>query len=659
MKGKSKRRRSGLVVFLAALAGICTIAGGFAACSSTPKASGGYKAGSYTAKGQGIHGEVLVSVKFSESAILEVKVLKNEETQGIGDAALQKIADQIVKGQSLDIDVVSGASISSKAILAAVEDCVKQAGGDVAGLKAKKAVAQAAVPARVEKSCDVVIVGGGGAGLAAAVSAAQGGAKVILIEKSSALGGNTIRAGGAYNAVDPKRQDAVKMSKPLMNDLKSFLDMKESDFGEFGPTLAILKGQIRDYVASGSDKLFDSVELHMIQTYLGGKRVDLKGNEIHGNLELVRTLCTGSPKSIEWLESLGLKYTDSIGTVLGALWPRTHGTAYPVGTGFIKVLSENAQKLGVEIMLETKGEELTMANGRVTGIRASAANGGSVLIKASKGVVMATGGFSANPEMCAKYNTYWPTIPKTMGTTNTPNATGDGIVMGEKAGANLVGMGFIQLMPSSDPVNGSLGGGLWGSAESQVFVNSQGKRFVNEYAERDVLASAALKQDKALFYIICDQETAGNPQPGSKNGWGDDVDNLIKTKHVYKADTIEGLEAQLGMPKGSLVAEIAKYNSYIEAGKDPDFGKANFGPKIDVGPFYATPRSPSLHHTMGGLAIDTSARVLDASGKTIPGFYAAGEVTGGIHAGNRLGGNAIADIMTFGRIAGASAAASK
>ena len=646
----------------AALALVCVLAVlSIVACATKPETAkaAAFKAGTYTAEANGKNGPVAVKVTFSADAIKKVEIVKHGETPGISDTAIARVPEAIVKSQSLAIDVVSGVTLTSDAILEAVAGCVKQAGGSVEALMGKLAEVKKAAGAAVEKSTEVVIIGGGGAGLAAAVSAAEKGAKVILIEKAPALGGNTIRAGGAYNAVDPSRQDAVKMTAPLLGDLKSFLDIDEASVGEYGPTLRILKDQIRAYVASGSDKLFDSVELHMMQTYFGGKRVDLKGNAIHGDLELVRTLTTNSPKAMQWLESLGLPFKKEISTVLGALWPRTHGSAKPVGTGFIGTLADNAKKLGVEILLETKADELIMAKGVVVGVKATKVDGTKVTLKASKGVVMATGGFGANPEMRAKYNTYWPAMPLTMPTTNAPTTTGDGIVMGEKAGASLVGMGFIQLMPSSHPVSGSLAGGLWGSAESQVFVNSQGKRFVNEYAERDVLAAGALKQDKGLFYIICDQVTAGNPQPGGKNGWGDDIDTLIKNHDVYKADTLAGLETQLGMAPGALSSEIEKYNSYIEKGADPDFGKRNFGPKLTQGPFYATPRSPSVHHTMGGLAIDTQARVLNAAGKAIPGLFAAGEVTGGIHAGNRLGGNAIADIMVFGRIAGASAAEKK
>jgi len=153
--------------------------------------------------------------------------------------------------------------------------------------------------------------------------------------------------------------------------------------------------------------------------------------------------------------------------------------------------------------------------------------------------------------------------------------------------------------------------------------------------------------------------TAGDPQPGAKNGWGDVIDDLVETKSIYRADTLEELAEEMGVPADTLVAEIEKYNTFIDNQKDPEFGKTNFGPKIEVAPFYATPRSPSLHHTMGGLQINDEAQVLDKNGKAIPGFYAAGEVTGGIHAGNRLGGNALTDILVFGRIAGKNAASEK
>ena len=182
---------------------------------------------------------------------------------------------------------------------------------------------------------------------------------------------------------------------------------------------------------------------------------------------------------------------------------------------------------------------------------------------------------------------------------------------------------------------------------------------LSEYESRDVMAKAALQQPDGMFWIICDQSTAGNPQHGGQNGWGNDIDELIKDGSVLTSDTLEGLAAQIGCDPKTLTAEIAKYNRFCETGEDADFHKAKLGEKIDVGPFWATPRKPSIHHTMGGLEINENAQVLDANGVPIPGFYAAGEVTGGIHAGNRVGGNALVDIMVFGRIAGKNAAAEK
>ena len=239
-------------------------------------------------------------------------------------------------------------------------------------------------------------------------------------------------------------------------------------------------------------------------------------------------------------------------------------------------------------------------------------------------------------------------MPLEMPSTNSPHITGDGILMAREIGANLVGMGFIQLMPSSHPVDGSLFSGVWGSAETQVFINKQGKRFVNEYAGRDVLSAAALDQEDALFFIITDAQIVGDR----------DITDMLEQGNVIKADTLEELAEKLGIDPATFVAEIEKYNSYVDNQFDPDFGKPNFGDyKVEVAPFYATPRSPAVHHTMGGLEIDTGS-VISVDGEPIPGLY-AGEVTGGIHAGNRLGGNAQTDIIVFGRIAGESAALSK
>ena len=600
-----------------------------------------YTEGTYTATAQGNNGPVTVSVTFSADAITDVTVVEHSETAGLSDRPIAEIPAAIVENQSLAVDTVSGATNSSNAILTAVADCVAQAGGDVEALKAV-AVEKAPVE-DVEATYDVVVLGGGGAGLTASITAAQNGAKVILVEKAGSLGGNTLIAGQGFNACDPERQANTEMSEALLGQLKSYLDLDPADFGAFAEVLETVKGQINDYIASGSTTLFDSPELHMLHTYMGGKRTGLDGTVIEPDLELARTFATNALDALEWAESIGAQWNDTTSTILGAMWPRSHGLA---NGNVITILTDAAKANGVEIVTDTRANELIVENGKVVGVKATTSEGANVTLHANNGVVLATGGFSANAPMVVEYNNYWPGLSDTMPSTNAPTITGDGIVMAKAVGADLVGMGFAQLMPSSHPVDGSLFSGIWGSAETQVFVNKEGKRYVNEYAERDVLSKAALAQTDGIFYIICDNKIAKNA----------DVAGMEAKGNVVVADTLEELAEKLGIPADTFVETIERYNSFVDAQKDDDFGKPLFGEKIDEAPFVATPRSPSLHHTMGGVKIDTNTHVISTEGNVIDGLYAAGEVTGGLHAGNRLGGNAMTDFLVFGRIAGENAA---
>ena len=252
--------------------------------------------------------------------------------------------------------------------------------------------------------------------------------------------------------------------------------------------------------------------------------------------------------------------------------------------------------------------------------------------------------------MLQKYNTYWTEIADDIATSNTPAVTGDGILLGQSVGADLVGMGFSQMMPVSDPVTGALFSGLQVPPANFIMVNTEGKRFVDEYGSRDKLSQAAI-DNGGLFYLIADDRIKATAYNTSQ----EKIDAQVKAGTLYRADTIEELAVQIGMDPHVLADTIKKYNSYVDAGFDPEFNKGSFDLKCEVAPFYATPRKPAVHHTMGGLKIDTSTHVLNEKGQIIPGLYAAGEVAGGLHAGNRLGGNSLTDIFTFGRIAGQTA----
>lgn len=621
-------------LFALALCLALTLTGSFALAA-------GYTAGTYTAEAAGNNAPVKVAVTVSADAITAVEVVEHAETVGLSDAPIKNIPEEIVKYQSLAVDTISGATNTSVAILTAAEAAIAQAGGDVEALKAVEIVKAPAED--MEATYDVVVLGGGGAGLTAAITAAQNGAKVILVEKSAALGGNTLIAGQGFNAADPERQGAMEMNETLRKELESYLDLDPAEFGAFAEVLETVKGQIKEYLASGTTHLFDSVELHMLHNYMGGKRTGLDGTTIEPDLALTRVFAENAMNSLKWMESIGASWVPETSTILGAMWPRSHMLA---SGNVIPTLEAAALEAGVEIIYNTAANELIMEDGKVTGAKGVTTDGANVTLHASKSVVLATGGFSANAPMVVEYNNYWPGLSDTMPSTNAPTLSGDGIVMAKAIGADLTGMGYAQLMPSSHPVDGSLFSGIWGSADTQLFINKEGKRYVNEYAERDVLSKAALEQTDGIFYIICDKDIAATA----------DVAGMEAKGNVVSANTLEELAEKLGIPADTFVAEVERYNSFCISGVDEDFGKPLFGQPIDEAPFVATPRSPSLHHTMGGVKIDADTHVINTEGEIIPGLYAAGEVCGGIHAGNRLGGNAMTDFLVFGRIAGENAA---
>ena len=624
-----------------------------ALCASGTALAQTYAAGTYAGTAAGRNGDITVNVTFSEDAITAIDVTAQQETAGIADPALERIPAAIVDSQSLGVDTVSGCTITSAAIIEAVANAAEQAGADVEALRAVE-VKKAEASEKIEKTADVVVIGGGGAGMAAAAAAAENGANVIILEKTAAVGGNTLASGLAMNAADPELAAQTDALNGQVSTLEAVLDYNEADFGAFAETLATLKEQIKTYLAGDTTKEFDSVEWHMIQTYLGGKRTDVNGNPIEGDYDLIHTLCANSLDTYHWLgDVVGVELTDALTSPVGSLWMRGHNFATKQGV-FSASLAYIEGK-GGELMLETRAQHLIVEDGKVVGVKAEKTDGTEVEIHASA-VILTTGGFGANSEMVKAYNTYWPAIPDGIMTTCVAAATGDGINLALEANAALKDMGLTQLMPTASALTGQLADGLLVPSQYYMFVNQEGNRFVNEYAERDTLASAALSQTNGIFYHIADQAMIPTLQNKATQ---EDVDAMAEKGILYKADTLEELAEMIGCPAENLIASVEKYNAYVDAGVDADFGKNVFGTKIETAPFYAVIEKPSVHHTMGGVQINTNAEALDTDGNVIAGLYAAGEVTGGIHAGNRLGGNAIADCFVFGRIAGTNAAASK
>lgn len=617
-----------------------------------------FEPGEYTVTAPGHNGDLPMVVTLSNDRIESIEIDSSGESAGIADVVFTRIPQEIIDGQTLNVDIISGASVTSYGVIDGVAKAIKLAGSNPDILKKRPKAADQPKAEEVELTTDVLVIGGGGAGLSAAATALQEGKKVILLEKFPAIGGNTVRTGGPLGAANPEWQNKFAALPGEDTTLKAMLAMDESEIDEeYLADFRTLKQQIQNYLdeVEGKDEyLFDSTIWHRIQTYLGGKRTDLQGNVIYGQYDLVKTLTDDAPDAVKWLAEIGVDFDwNKVEMPVGMMWRRGHKPKENQGYAFVAALQKFIEQNGGQIITDTSVKELLLEDGKVVGVIARGPRNKKVTVHAG-GVVLATGGFGANTKMLKQYNTYWSEIEDDIKTSNSPAITGDGIKLGESVGADLVGMGFTQMMPVSDPNTGALFTGLQVPPANFVMVTQEGKRFVNEYESRDKLTQAAI-DNGGLFYLIADDEI----KKTTMNTNQAKIDKEVAAGILYRADTLEELAEQLGMDPAVLVDTVAKYNSYVSAGKDPEFGKNVFDLKVEVAPFYATPRKPAVHHTMGGLRIDTATHVLTKDGTIIPGLYAAGEVAGGIHAGNRLGGNALADIFTFGRIAGKNASKNK
>lgn len=573
--------------------------------SVSPLSYAEYPAGTYEAVTNGHNAPITVQVTMGANAIEKVEVTSENETIGVGKVAIERMTRRIVEEQSLACDVVSGASITSRAVLRGAEEALTAAGVDVSAFKTApeaKAVEDAAY------ETDVVVVGGGGAGLAAAISAEQNGAKVVVLEKLDIMGGSTNVSEGALNAVDEKRQSAQGIE--------------------------------------------DSVENFITQTYEGGHKV--------GDMTLITYMCENAMKAVEWMESIGVAFKDECGTATGALFQRSHYPTTPSGNSYIRVFEQFTKNHeDITVLTGTTATSLIMENGAVVGVNAVGKKGNAVTVRA-KSVILATGGFGANRNLLKEYNTgVWAHVDvTTLGCTNMgPSATGSGIEMGTAVGADVAGMSDIQLHPCGTPRTGLMEN-IRTSGRNRVFVNIHGDRFVNEGAARDTLAQAIFDQEEQTYWIVVN--AVRYPSRDFVDNNGATIANMVATGAVIEADTLADLAEKTGMDAEKLQASIDGYNAVVRGEREDPLGfKANNKADVEMteGPWYACKKVPTVHHTMGGLKINVDTEVISTEGAVIPGLYACGEVTGGIHGSNRLGGNAIADCMTYGKRAGEVAAA--
>lgn len=452
-------------------------------------------------------------------------------------------------------------------------------------------------PERYSYTYDVVVVGAGLAGLSAAVTAAEAGASVIVVEKMAGIGGNSIYSNGTFNAVDPLRQSAQGIE--------------------------------------------DSLELFIKQTYDGGGRI--------GNLDLIALLCEKAGDARDWLAAHGSTWSEQ-GVYLstGGAWPRSLDAAYGANESFIRPLAESVVAAGGSIVRDLRVISLVCEGETVIGARAVNTLTGEEHVFWTDSVVLATGGFGANLDMIAEY---CGDIPENVETETTPAATGDGILLALRTGAALVDMEYVQMVP------GAVENGLYFTSEisSSIYVNKNGERFVSEQLSSSELCQAILDQPDQIAYAIFDSNTISEDFVDNTGRNTEQIRKLAAEGLCGYGETLQELAENLGLDPATFLATIEEFNRTVDGETVDPFGRELFYKKISSGPFYASIRTAKVHYTMGGLRIDTRARVLNKEGRAIPGLYAAGEVTGGIHGTNHVTGNALADCVVFGRIAGASA----
>jgi len=582
---------------------------------------------------------VKVTLTIKDKTITKVEVDASHETNGIGSKAAETMPGAIVAANSLEVDGVSGATQTSKAIIEAATAALKQAGLEPSDLVSKNTSTTKAKD--IEETVDVVVVGAGGAGMTAAITATDAGKKVIVVESQPIAGGNSVRSTGGMNAAKTPYQDKNEFAEAAgVEKTLATAAEKYADNATITALAATVKEQWDAYQANPQG-YFDSVELMELDTLIGGKGKN--------NPELVKALAENSADAIEWLASIGAD-VKNVGAFGGASVKRIHrpvnadGKVTAVGAYIVPILEKNLQDRNVQFLFDTTANEIIMKDGKAVGIKATGKDGNKVTINA-KSVVIATGGFGANAEMVEKYK---PEL-KGFATTNAEGAQGQGIDMATAVGAATVDMDQIQIHPTvhieEDGNAHLITEGLRG--DGAILVNAEGKRFYDEVSTRDKVSAAIIAQPEKSAWLVVDQSMVDKSAV---------IAGYIKSGYTVTGATYEELAKAMGVDEATFVSTMNTWNQAVEAKSDAEFNRTSFANPLTTAPYYAIKITPAVHHTMGGIAINPKAEVLNEKGEAISGLFAAGEVTGGVHGANRLGGNAVADFTVFGRIAGQSAA---
>ena len=590
-----------------------------------------------TGTGKGMEGDVTVEVTLTKDKIYKVEVTKQNETEGIGTKAVEQLPPKIVAANSTKVDAVSGATVTSNAIFEAIDEAIKSAGFDPESYKTEGGAAAKAEDAVYQT--DVVVVGAGGAGMIAAITAAKAGKDVVLLESQTMVGGNSVRATGGINAAPTEYQNSNEFAEgdAVEATLKKARGDDFKDNADIQALADTVEKQYADYQAK-PEGYFDSAELFELDTMIGGKGKN--------DISLVKTLVENSPSAVDFLDSIGAE-CHNVGQFGGASVKRIHrpvnaeGKTTAVGAYIVPILEKNVNSLSnITLLFSTTADEILMDKDKAVGIHATGETGNNVTVKASE-VILATGGFGANLDMVVKYN---PDLKGFM-STNAAGAQGQGIEMATAVGAATVDLDQIQIHPTVTAEDAHLiTEGLRG--DGAILVNAEGKRFTDEVSTRDKVSAAEVAQTGGYSWLVIDQEMVDASAV---------IQGYIKAGYTVTGEDYKALAKEMDVDPDTFEETMNAWNDCVDKKSDPEFGRTSFVKKLDKAPYYAIKVTAGIHHTMGGVKIDPEAEVLKEDGTVIPNLFAAGEVTGGVHGANRLGGNAVLDFTVFGRIAGQNA----
>uniref|UniRef100_UPI003AEF9DE3 flavocytochrome c n=1 Tax=Cetobacterium sp. TaxID=2071632 RepID=UPI003AEF9DE3 len=563
------------------------------------------KNGKFTGLGKGYGGEISLEIEILENVIKDITILSHNETKIISDPAFNHIPKLILEANSILVPNVSGCSMSSRGIREAVKNALINAGENPDKLEIQMLEAENLIKIgdgaskkiiKPIENFDVVVVGAGGAGLSAAISAASKGAKVVLLEKMSAIGGNTLISMGGINI--PGNDTQVEK------------------------------------------EIQDSIELY--------RKDILSGGDNESSLELLDIFVNEALPTYRWLkDEIKVSFKDELIHFGGHSVPRAAVFSGKYAIELIAKLRSKAVSLGVDIRTGVRSKELiTDNNSKVVGILATIEDK-NVKFMGKKGVILATGGFSGNIELRKKYN---PNLDERYKTTNISGITGDGHLMSEKVGADFLQMEYIQTFPISNPETGELSHVGGSRFDGAILVNKSGNRFVEELERRDTVSEAILQQENGVGYLVWGKEIEDITNYVSKNK--EEVERLKNSNLIAISENLEEAAKFMNINEENLLKTIEKYNNFVQNKKDLDFNRRGTLVSISEGPFYIQKVAPAVHHTMGGVRINKENQVLDKNGNVIEGLFAAGEIVGGLHGTNRLGGNAITEIIVFGKRAG-------